>query len=649
MATLPDATTRVSAEASPLAGGTGYCVVFAAVSKNADAKPRVFSSWKAVLDMHDYAPGVDYAAHHTTDTKNALIFVPLPIAVPGTAGRINASGVTGSSVITVTPGPSGYLEESTGVVRVTSGGTIGTDDIRIEVSLDGEITTKAVRLNKATSYTFPYVGIVVNFGAGTLAAGDVFRFATTAPRWDSDGIADGRTQLGQQLKPSRTWMIVGDLASDTEAGWITNAINSYETDKKRFAIARAQVRDRLPFAEMSRTKVRVSGTPTITFAEVGGTGDTITRSSGSFITDGFAAGMIVKVTGSASNNVTGAIATVTASTLTLDTTDLVDEGPVSNVAIEASAGLTFAEVGATGDTITRSAGSWLADGFRAGDVVTVLGTASNNVTGAVTTVTASVLTFGSTDLAAEVIASDVVTITAGEAMSAWVSSMDDEFSSVDAQKRINLGLGRLRKASPITGWQTRRPVQWSASLREYQHDVHHPTWQKDDGPLDGWALTDADGSVVEYAEDVTGGALAARFTCARTWSNGPEGAFIAMDLTRAEEGSVLQYQHNMAVANVACTIVQSDTENFVGRTPPLKLDGTMTSAAREVFEEAVNTDLEQALLREFRPGEGPRASFARWQASSSDVLNVVDATMTGAADLRVNGTVVHVNTLVKVS
>ncbi len=263
-------------------------------------------------------------------------------------------------------------------------------------------------------------------------------------------------------------------------------------------------------------------------------------------------------------------------------------------------------------------------------------------------VTALVLTLGSTDLAAEFIGAASITITKGETMAAWVAAMDTAFSSVDGQKRLSLGLGRLRRESPITGYSMRRPVQWAASIREYQHDVHHPTWAKEDGPLLGWSAVDDDDNIVEFDEYVNGGGLAGRFTCARSWGNGPEGAFIAMDITRETEGSTLQFTHNMQVANVFCTVVQAKTENIIGKTPTLKDDGTATSGALQLLEESVNTDVKQALMREFVPGEGTRASKAVWRASTDDILSGVDATLTGVGDLVVNGTIVHVNTLVAV-
>lgn len=80
--------------------------------------------------------------------------------------------------------------------------------------------------------------------------------------------------------------------------------------------------------------VNMTGGPSLTFAEVGATGDTITRSAGSWVTEEFAPGMYIGVTGSASNNITDALITgVTATVLTLDTTDLVNEGPVVGCAV----------------------------------------------------------------------------------------------------------------------------------------------------------------------------------------------------------------------------------------------------------------------------------------------------------------------------
>lgn len=564
MAILPSATVTIDDEAGAFAGGTGYCVVLGCVERNADTTPRVFASAKGLLAQHGYSAAVDYAALHIEATKKPVIFVGLPTETTGVVKRPSRTG-TGTSVITAAAGAAGILEEVDALVTVLTGGTIGTNGIVLRLSLDGGTTVRTVRLGTATSYAIPYVGVTLAFAAGTLVAGDTFRFQTTAPMWDGDGVTAARLALAAQQKLARSLIFVGDLPDDTFAGYVTTAVNAYETANDRFVYARVQVADRAPLAYLARAAVTQ---------------------------------------------------------------------------------LTFAEVGVSGDTITRDVGSWLDDGFAVGQTVKVV-SPLNQVTGPIAALSATVLTFGTTDLVDEVTSSDTVTIERVDPMAAWVARQDAAFASVDAQKRIDLGLGRLRKLSPITGWEFRRPVQWAASIREYQlRDIHVPTWRKGDGPLLDWKMDDADGTIVEFDERVDGGALAARFTCARTYGNGPNGAFIALSLTRAPEGSLLSRTHNMAVANLACSVTHAATENAIGSVLELDDSGLATDRSLSVIEEAVNTDLEIALLQD--RGEGPRASKAVWKASRTDVLNVPGAQLTGVLQLLLNGTLEQIATTVKI-
>lgn len=647
MADLPVATVTIDDEAGALAGGTDLLAVFACVEQNADLTPRVFTSTKSLLTKHGYSDGVDYCSSHFEETKKPVIFIGLPTVTAGAIGRVDTSGNTGSCVITINAGAHGVLDATRIRVKVVAGGVIGTDQIVLDVSADGGLTYKRVRLGTGNSYTIPYYGLILSFAAGSLVADDLaFKCETTAPRWDAAGLTAARTALAAQAKQVRSWLVVGDLANSTDAQDVLDEANAFEALNDRFTVARAQVRDRKVQALMSRIVKRMSGSPNLTFAEVGGTGDTITRSSGSWISDGFAVGDVVTVAGSSLNNVTGPIASLSATVLTFGTTDLAAEGPIGGCSVVGSTPLTFAEVGGTGDTITRGGGSWLADGFAVGDVVTVAGTSLNNVTGPIAGLTATVLTFGTTDLAPEVIGSHVVTITAGEDDPSWVSSIDSAFASIDAQRRIDLGAGRGFKKSPLTGWRLRRPAQWGASLREYLKDVQIPCWRKSDGPLPGWSLEDENGIVVEHDERTDGGLLAARFTCFRTYANGPAGVFVALSLTRASEASLLSRTHNMAVANVASSVAQAETENAIGQVLELKADGTATEQSLTVLEERVNSALAIALLQ--RRPDGVRASDAKWKASRTDVLNVAEAELTGTLDLRLNGTLEKISTRVRV-
>lgn len=651
MADKPQATLTIDDQAGATGGGTGYAVVFSCVEKNADLTPRVMVSKKSVQAQHGYSQGADYTAIHVEKTGKPVIFVGLPTATPGVLRYLDTSAVTGTSKMRAVAGAAGFLEEVDGSFEITKGGVIGTDPIEGQLSCDGERTTKKIRLGTGTSYAVPSLGIILQFGVGTVAVGDVVRFRTTAPMWDADGLAQARTALSRQQKLARSFVIIGDLPSSTFAQFVLTETNGYETANKRFVYSRCSVRDGGPpsmLAKSSKVKKMMSGNPTLTFAEVGASGDTITRSAGSFLDDGFAVGDVITVAGSVSNNVTGPIASLTDLVITFGTTDLAAEATVANCTIVGSPGFTFAEVGATSDTITRSSGSWIDEGFKVGDPVAVTGTASNNVSGPLTAVSATVLTFGTTDLAPEVIASHLVTVKKVETMVAAVSSAEAAFAVIDDQRRIDLSWGRLAKQSPITGWFLRRPASWATSVREYEHDVHIATWEKERGVLDGWLLSDADGNLVEYDEENDGGALAARFTCAGTFANGPIGAFIKLSLTRAPEGSLLSRTHNMAVADVACTICHAETENAIGKSLVLGADGTALPESLSLIANRVNRELQQALLREKVAGEGQRASNVLWVPNTDDVFDVPEATLNGVLFLELNGTLEKINTIVKV-
>lgn len=650
MATVPKATTAVQDTATAVAGGTDTICVIAPSKTNADAMPRLFGGADAIKTLHDYSEGVEYCAFHTAEAAKPILYIALPIAAEGTIGRVNKTGNTGSSVATVTAGVGGCLTEHEGAVRVKKGGTIGTDQITLEYSFDDWRSFKTVKLGTGTSYTFPLVNVSIAFAAGTLVAGDtVIEWFGTGPKCDADGLADAFANLAAQMKGFRSVLLIGDVVNSTEAQTFLDKLLSYETANERFVFGRASLKDRLPYATMSHDVARMTGAPSLTFLEVGSGTDTVTRSGGSWIADGFAVGDTVTFSGTGgTNDVTGVITVLTALVMTVSV-DLADQ-TTANASVVGYPTLTFLEVGGTGDTVSRNRGSWVTDGFRTGDLVTFDGTASNDtiIDGPVTGVTALVLTLGTGtgDVIDETVSTAAVTAVAGQLKAAWAASLEAAFETIDGEFRIDLGMGRARKASPMSSWNFRRPVTWAASLREYQHDLHIPTWRKADGNT-GWDLNDANGNLVEWDDRVDGGAAsAARFTSFRTWGNGPGGAFITQSLTREQDGSLLSQTHNVAVVNLACTVCQLNTENFIGRSLTLNDDGTATADSLSTLESEVNAALELALLT--NRGEGARASLAVWTASKNDVFNVPDAILTGVCRLNLNGTIHDVDTRVRV-
>lgn len=648
MATVPKARTTLSDVAGAVASGTDTICVIAPVATSPDIMPRQYGNASAILAQHGYADGVEYADYHATKTGKPIIFIGLPIATPGVVSRVDVSGNTGSSVVSVTAGAPGVLGYHEGLVVVDRGGIVGTDQIRLFVSLDGGRNSKSVKLGTGTSYVVPFVGVTIAFGAGTLVANDVvIQWVGSSPRSDASGWAAARAVLGSQLRFFRSLMLIGDLQTHTEAQALLDQIAAYRSVNERFIYARAAIKDRNPAgAFLSKIVARMTGAPALTFANVG-SADTATRAAGSWLTDGFQPGDVVTFAGSASNNVTGPIVSLTATVITFGAvTSLTNEGPVSNVTAVGSPGVVFAAT-----TITRNRGSWTDDGFRASDLITIAGSVSNNITGlAISAATTLVLT--TTGRTAETVASSALTVTAGQTKAAWMAAAELEYETVTGGAdgfRIDLSAGRGRYTSGLSGWAFRRPAAWFASAREYQHDLHIPVWAKQDGPV-GADLYDDDGALVEWddRDSVDGGAAsAARFTSLRTWGNGPAGAFITQSLTRGDEGSLTSFTHNVAVINHAMTVCQLNTEYIVGRVLTLNQDGTGTTDALSTIQKFVNDALERELLVN-KFGEGPRLSSAVWTPSPTDNLNVPAAAMTGVLKLLLNGTIHDVITTVRI-
>lgn len=604
----------------------------AAVPSGADMIPRLYGSTSAIFADHGYSEGLEYSAAHFAETGLPVLFVGMPISVEGVVSRTSTQGNTGSSVPSVVASAGGFYAEHDGVLYVVAGGTIGTDQIRLNLSLDGGKTFKAIRLGIANSFTLPNVNGTVSFGAGTLVTGDtILTWHGSGPLPATSDLATVRANLAARQFLFRDALLCGDLQVVSDANNVVTQANAYATEDKRNVDISCSVFDRLPQAAMSQVLVRMTGAPSLTFAEVGATGDTITRAAGSFLADGFVSGDTVTVTGSSSNNVSGPAPTITGTVITFGTTDLVAE-ITSGATVVGSPTLTFDSVG---HTVTRSRGSWLTDGFRVGDSVTFVGTASNNVTKTITVLTATVMTFAS-GLVDESIASNLVTATAGETLSAWMTRADSQFASVDAQPRIHLGAGRATFPSPYSGWQRRVPSIWLDNVICYQHDIHVASWRKDFGSIGGASLEDADGNTVEWDDRVNGGAgSAARFTTLRTWSNGPQGVFVALSLTRAGDGQLASLRPNQAVINDVCNTVQLATENAIGRSVPLNANGTATADFLKALAAEVNAALELEILSS--RGEGARASACTWAPSPSDVYNVPEPITNGTVSLTLNG------------
>ena len=125
---------------------------------------------------------------------------------------------------------------------------------------------------------------------------------------------------------------------------------------------------------------------TLSAAEISVTSGSLTRSSGSWVAEGFLVGQIITFTGANSNNGVYLIQGISADGRTLqisqpqsETTPGLSVASAGSALLSGSPTLSFvAASGSQGPTISRSIGNWLSDGFGIGQTITVRGTQSDD-------------------------------------------------------------------------------------------------------------------------------------------------------------------------------------------------------------------------------------------------------------------------------
>lgn len=308
MATLPSATARYTDVGAGVAVDVNLMAIFSCSQSGTAGTVRYYTKVQDQADDTGYGEGLELAAHHVERNRQGYLFGKLATATAGAIGPVDVTGVTGTSVVTFTGTP--YDDEHI-IVDVVTGGTIATAGIEIKVSRDGGRTYGGtIRLGTATSYAIPNSGVTVNFAAGTLVAGDSAIAYCSSPKWNAAGLAVVFDALKAQTKLPRIIVLCGDVDEATDVQSVIDEIEAYETEADRRSVVLCQLRDWYAPAKMQ-------GEPSD--LDFDGTAHTITRNTGSWVTDGFKVGMTVVVAGTASgtnDGTAGVLTTVTATVLT---------------------------------------------------------------------------------------------------------------------------------------------------------------------------------------------------------------------------------------------------------------------------------------------------------------------------------------------
>lgn len=144
--------------------------------------------------------------------------------IPGTPGDPSAVTHVGTgAVMTVAGDPFAAYDVA---VRVVTGGTVATPGIKLEYSLNGGVSYQPpVSIGASDSLVLPGTGLEVEFAAGTLVAGEVYKFTAPAPTWVIADVVLALDKIKRSRLPIDCVALAG-AASASDVAQFSNAITA---------------------------------------------------------------------------------------------------------------------------------------------------------------------------------------------------------------------------------------------------------------------------------------------------------------------------------------------------------------------------------------------------------------------------------------
>jgi hypothetical protein len=163
---------------------TGILAIIAPSASGVANVAATYTRQADVITDRGMGPLVEDAAYYFDTAGKPVLVITPTTSTAATNSAVNASGATGTSVVTVT---GTALDEYDVVFKVPTGGTIGVAGIVVQYSFDNGATYGGlVALGTATSLLLNLPrpsgtssGLTLHFAAGTFVTGDVFTLSTT--------------------------------------------------------------------------------------------------------------------------------------------------------------------------------------------------------------------------------------------------------------------------------------------------------------------------------------------------------------------------------------------------------------------------------------------------------------------------------------
>ena len=177
--------------------------------------PAFYTRIKDLQTAFGAGPLVEAAAYAIETVGKPVLCARMAATTQGGYGTIVTTGWTGTSVVTVDSANTHPNDEYEAMLKIVTGGTIGTAGITLQYSLDGGRTMSPVTaLGTANTFAIPNSGSTTfKFAAGTAVAGDVVTCPTTAPAWGSSDLTTTLGALAVGTQSFDTIVLVGTASA----------------------------------------------------------------------------------------------------------------------------------------------------------------------------------------------------------------------------------------------------------------------------------------------------------------------------------------------------------------------------------------------------------------------------------------------------
>ncbi|WP_437647864.1 DUF2586 family protein [Sorangium sp. So ce362] len=197
-----------------------------------------------LVDTYLEGPLVEACAYAIERFGLTVLPVRTDATVAGGYGSLTTT-TPGTSVATIdnTTEPDDELEI---VIQFVLGGTVATDGMTYQLSLDGGrsgllSTDRVYALGTANHIIVPGTGGArVNFAAGTIPAGFRLSFPTTAPRWNATELGTALTALRQTQTRWTALEVYGDMDSTALSTLDAGLEAMHSAGRERRAVAHAR-------------------------------------------------------------------------------------------------------------------------------------------------------------------------------------------------------------------------------------------------------------------------------------------------------------------------------------------------------------------------------------------------------------------------